>query len=73
MLHHRTPRREKKTVWEGNIKEIHGCRNKVAHQKTISVEEFSGINKKINKINKRLDDVIDGIREENFTEDHLIV
>lgn len=42
--------------------------SKVAHQKTILFEEFTSINKKINRVNRDLSNAIEGIREENFTE-----
>ena len=55
-------------IWKRKIIDIHNTRNKVAHQKTISVEEFTTINKKLNSINRDLTNAIEGIREENFTE-----
>ena len=54
--------------WMKKIVEVHSTRNKVAHQKTISVEEFTTINRKINSVNRNLTNTIEGIREENFTE-----
>ena len=53
---------------EEKIIDIHSTRNKVAHQKTISFEEFTTINKKLNRVNRDLSNAIEGIREENFTE-----
>lgn len=53
--------------WKTKINEIHDTRNKVAHQKTISDTEYKFINKKLNLINKELDDAIKGIKEENLT------
>ena len=53
---------------EEKIIDIHSTRNKVAHQKTISFEEFTSISKKINSVNRDLSNAIEGIREENFTE-----
>ncbi|MBE6007752.1 MAG: hypothetical protein E7235_00975 [Lachnospiraceae bacterium] len=58
----------KQDKWEKRILEIHDMRNKVAHQKTISNEEFTDSRKKIKSINKDLEKAIDGIREDNFTE-----
>jgi len=55
-------------MWKKKIIDIHSTRNKVAHQKTISFEEFTTINKKLNRINSDLSNAIEGIREENFTE-----
>lgn len=55
-------------TWKKKIIDIHSTRNKVAHQKTISFEEFTIINKKLNGVNRDLSDAIEGIREENFTE-----
>ena len=55
-------------IWKKKILDIHMTRNKVAHQKTISIEEFKLINKKLNGINKDLTNAIEGIREENFTQ-----
>lgn len=54
--------------WMKKIDDVHSTRNKVAHQKTISVEEFTTINKKLNSVNRDLTNAIEGIREENFTE-----
>lgn len=54
--------------WKRKIEEIHDIRNKVAHQKTISEEEFIQINKKMNSINRELSSAIIGIQEDNFTE-----
>ena len=54
--------------WEKKIADIHETRNKVAHQKTITIEEFRKANVIINDINRELKKAIEGIREENFTE-----
>ena len=59
-------------TWLNKIKEIHGTRNKVAHHKTISIIEFTMINKKLNIVNRDLSIAIEGIREENFTETGII-
>lgn len=58
----------KQETWKKKIIDIHNTRNKVAHQKTISFEEFTTINKKLNGVNRDLSNAIEGIREENFTE-----
>jgi len=58
--------------WEKSIQDIHKTRNKVAHQKTISLEEYTDINKKLNKINRDLTNVTENIRKENFTEHSII-
>lgn len=55
-------------TWMRKIKEIHDTRNKVAHHKTISIDEFTTINRKLNSVNRDLTNAIEGIREENFTE-----
>ena len=55
-------------MWKKKIIDVHSTRNKVAHQKTISFEEFTSISKKINSVNRDLSNAIEGIREENFTE-----
>ena len=55
-------------TWMCKIKEIHDTRNKVAHHKTITIDEFATINKKLNSVNRDLSNAIEGIREENFTE-----
>ena len=55
-------------TWMCKIKEIHDTRNKIAHHKTISIDEFATINKKLNNVNRDLSNAIEGIREENFTE-----
>ena len=54
--------------WKSRILEIHQTRNDVAHQKTISISNFTTINKKLNSLNRDLTNAIEGIREENFTE-----
>lgn len=54
--------------WKSRILEIHQTRNDVAHQKTISINTFTAINKKLNSLNRDLTSAIEGIREENFTE-----
>jgi hypothetical protein len=54
--------------WIKKIVDVHSTRNKVAHQKTISVEEFTAINRKLNSVNRDLTNAIEGIRKENFTE-----
>lgn len=59
-------------MWKEKIIDIHSTRNKVAHQKTISFEEFTTINKKLNRVNRDLSNAIEGIREENFTEYGII-
>ncbi len=58
----------KQETWKKKIIDIHSTRNKVAHQKTISFEEFTTINRKLNGVNRDLSNAIEGIREENFTE-----
>lgn len=55
-------------TWMSKIKEIHDTRNKVAHHKTISINEFMMISKKLNSIIRDLSNAIEGIGEENFTE-----
>lgn len=55
-------------TWMAKIQEIHDTRNKVAHQKTISIAEFTTINRKLNTVNHNLTNAIEGIREDNFTE-----
>lgn len=55
-------------TWMCKIKKIHDTRNKVAHHKSISIDEFATINKKLNSVNRDLSNAIEGIREENFTE-----
>lgn len=55
-------------TWMRKIKEIHDTRNKVAHHKTISIDEFTMINRKLNSVNRDLTNAIEGIREENFTD-----
>lgn len=55
-------------IWASKISEIHNMRNKVAHQKTISISEFTTTNKKLNAVNRDLSNVIEEIREDNFTD-----
>lgn len=58
--------------WMKKIVDVHSTRNKVAHQKTISVEEFTTSNRKLNNVNRDLKNAIEGIREENFTEYSIV-
>lgn len=62
----------KQKDWEKKISEVHKIRNKVAHQKTITIEEFTDTNRKLNAINRNLSNAIEGIREENFTENSIV-
>ena len=55
-------------LWENRIKSVHNVRNKVAHQKTITEEEYKKTNKSLNSINRKLDKVISNIQEHNYTE-----
>lgn len=55
--------------WEDKISKIHIARNKVAHQKTIRIEEFNEVDRKLNKVNSNLTSIIEKIRDNNFTED----
>ena len=54
--------------WMKKIVDVHKVRNKVAHQKTISIEEFTATIKQLNLINKDLTRATEGIREANFTQ-----
>ena len=58
--------------WEERIKKIHNIRNKVAHQKTITFEEFTEAKKNLKRINQDLTNTIDDIRETNFTETNSV-
>lgn len=55
--------------WEKQIKEIHDMRNKVAHNKTISKSEFEEKSKKINKLNRKIKNVIEELKKETFAEE----
>lgn len=54
--------------WKQGITKIHKMRNKVAHQKTISNEEFTIASREVNRFNRDLAHAIEGIRRDNFTE-----
>ena len=54
--------------WKQGITKIHKMRNKVAHQKTISSEEYVTANREINRFNRDLANAIEGIRRDNFTQ-----
>lgn len=56
----------KQSKWEKQIYEIHGLRNKVAHSKKITKEEYKTINKKLNKLNHDLNDAIIKIQDKDF-------
>lgn len=55
-------------LWEDRIKSIHEVRNKVAHQKTITEQEYKMTNKRLNSINKELYKVISNIQEYDYTD-----
>lgn len=59
-------------LWEERIKSIHNVRNKVAHQKAITEQEYKVTNKKLNSINRELDKVVSNIQEQNYTEYEII-
>jgi hypothetical protein len=50
------------------IKEVHDCRNTVAHHKTIKIEEYKDIGKKLNLLNKELTNAITIIQERDFSD-----
>lgn len=54
--------------WVVKIDDVHNTRNKVAHQKTISIEEYTTINRKLNSVNRNLTNAVEGLRKENCTE-----
>lgn len=47
--------------WEAKIKKVHNTRNSVAHQKTISIDDFQITNKNLNTINRDLERAIEGM------------
>lgn len=55
-------------LWEERIKSIHNVRNKVAHQKTITEQEYKKMIQKLNLINRELDKVVFKIKQQNYTE-----
>lgn len=56
----------KQSKWEKQIHEIHDLRNKVAHSKKITKEEYKSINKKLNKLNHDLNEAIIKIQDKDF-------
>lgn len=54
--------------WENDVKQIHSTRNKVAHNKKITKEEYKVANENLNRINKNLQKVVLELQEENFTQ-----
>ncbi len=54
-------------MWEKQIKEIHECRNKVAHHKHISVDEYKLTNTRLDHINEQLLKCIEEIYRKEFT------
>jgi len=58
--------------WKANIEAVHECRNKVAHHKHITVEEYSAVNKSLNKLNNDLKKAIAEIQDKDFTNQSAI-
>lgn len=58
--------------WKANIKAVHDCRNKVAHHKHITVEEYSDVNKKLNRLNNDLKRALEEIQDKDFTNQSAI-
>lgn len=59
-------------VWRQKIESIHDVRNKIAHQKTVTQEEYIATKKSLNELNKMLTKAVDSIQEDNFTEMGII-
>lgn len=55
--------------WDKQIKEIHDMRNKIAHNKTISKLEFEEKSKKIDRLNRKIRNVIEELKKETFAEE----
>lgn len=58
--------------WERIIKSIHGVRNCVAHNKTISSEEYDFTTKQLNIINKKLEQTIEKIEDQEFNDTTIV-
>lgn len=54
--------------WQNKISEIHECRNRIAHHKAVTQALFNDINKKINRLNKDIDNAIMQIQNRDFTD-----
>lgn len=53
--------------WKEKIAAIHDYRNRVAHHKTISQEQYKLVNKRLNQLNKDIDRAIIKIQNRDFT------
>ena len=58
--------------WKKQIEEIHDCRNKVAHHRHISIDEYKVVNRRLNVINKQLLETITEIQKRDFTSSNTI-
>lgn len=56
------------TSWQNKIEKIHKYRNKVAHHKTITTEEYIWVWNKISQLITDLNSAIEEINKKNFTE-----
>lgn len=54
--------------WSEKIHEIHEYRNKVAHCKKITHEEYAWVNKKLNRLNNDILNAIDEMQDKDFTD-----
>lgn len=62
----------KQDDWERIINSIHGVRNCVAHNKTISSEEYDFTTKQLNIINKKLEQTIEKIEDQEFNDTTIV-
>ena len=53
--------------WKEKIAAIHDYRNRVAHHKTINQEQYKVVNKRLNQLNKDIDNAISRIQDRDFT------
>lgn len=58
--------------WESIIRDVHECRNKVAHHKRILQSEYKEVNQKLNLLNKKLSIIIEKIKDKDFTNQSAI-
>ena len=58
----------KQNEWEERIKSVHEVRNYVAHNKTVSNEEYQVTVKRLSIINKKLEETIKKIEDQEFND-----
>lgn len=58
--------------WKKSITEVHDCRNKVAHHKRITIEEYKIIRTRLKRLNNKISIAIDNIQNKDFSDNTSI-